>query len=132
VHPDPEKINIDSRHVGKSGHSMTLRSHKNSPIQVNTASKAPKRGVMTDGKKKVTGNTTVKRISLEEYISVISGSVNSALLIYNTSLNSDPGEPTTYQEALNGPERDWWTAASIAEVNNVLIEGHGNSYRKKQ
>ena len=63
--------------IGKSatiagGHHMTLCSHKNSPIEVNvTSTKAPKRAVMTDGKKKVKGNTKVKRITLEDGISII-------------------------------------------------------------
>ena len=38
---------------------------------MNTASKAPKKDVMTDGKKKVTGNTQVQRITLEDGISVV-------------------------------------------------------------
>ena len=45
-----EKPAIESNDVVKSatvkgGHSMTLRSHRNSLMQVNTASKAPKKVV---------------------------------------------------------------------------------------
>jgi len=102
---------------------MTLRSHKNSLIEVNITSKAPKRDVMSDGKRKVTGNTKVQCITLEDGISVIEeekkgnlrGLINSALFIFNTSLNSDPGEPKTDDEALNGP--------CIAEINNFLNRG---------
>jgi len=54
------------------------------------------------------------------------GLVSSALFIFNTSLNSDPGEPKTHEEALNDPERDWWTPASVAEVHNST-EGPGYS-----
>ena len=131
-----EKPAIESNDVVKSatvkgGHSMTLRSHKNSPMQVNTASKAPKKDVMTDGKKKVTGNTQVQRITLEDGISAVEEEkkgqlcdlVNAALFIFNTSLNSDPGEPRTDEEALNGPEKDWWIPACIAEINNFLNRG---------
>ena len=116
----------------KGGHSMTLRSHKNSSLQMNTANEAPKEDVMIDGKKKVTGNTQVQRITLEEGLSVVEeeqkemlrDSINNelinALFIFNTSLNSDPGEPRTDEEALNGPETDWWIPACIAEMNNFL------------
>ena len=94
---------------------MQLQYHKTSPIEITVASKSPSREVMTDGKRKVTGNTKIKRISLEDGISVIEeaqkgnekGLVTSALFIFNASLNSDPGEPKTDDEALNGPERDW-------------------------
>ena len=125
-----DEVNKSTTVVG--GHRMTLRSHKRSPVEVNvTSTKAPKRDIMTDGKKKVTGNTKVKRITLEDGISVIEeeqkgklrGIVNSALFIFNTSLNSDPGEPKNDDEALNGPERDWWLPSSIAEVNNFLDRG---------
>lgn len=114
-----EEVAIKSSDFGKfstvkGGHSMTLRSHKNSPIEVNVTSKAPMRDVVSDGKKKVTGNTKVKRITLVDGIPIIEeaqrgklrGLVNSALFIIYNSFNSDPGEPKTYEEALNGPERD--------------------------
>ena len=133
----PQNVQKAATDVGKTatvagGHRMTLRSHKHSPIEVNdTSTKAPKRDVMTDGKKKVKGNTKVKQITLEDGISVIEeeqkgelrGLVNSALFIFNTSLNSDPGEPKTDDEASNGPEKDWWLPASIAEINNFLDRG---------
>ena len=51
-------------------------------------------------------------------------SINNELInafhIFNTSLNSDPGEPTTDEEALNKPEKDWWVPACIAEMINFL------------
>ena len=60
------------------GHRMTLRSDrmqlrssKSSPIEVNVTSNSPSREIMTDGQRKVTGNTKVKRILLEDGISVI-------------------------------------------------------------
>jgi len=132
-----EKPAIESNDVVKSatvkgGHSMTLRSHRNSLMQVNTASKAPKKsGLVTDGKKKVTGNTQVQRITLEDGISAVEEEkkgklcdlINAALFIFNTSLNSDPGEPRTDEEALEGPERDWWFTACDAEINNFLDRG---------
>ena len=113
------------------GHRMTLRSHKSSPVEINLTQKMPKRDVMTDGKRKVTGNTKVKRITLDDSIIVIeeekkgklNGLITSALFIFNTSLNSDPGEQKTNKEALNGPEKDWWLSACIAEINNFLDRG---------
>lgn len=109
-----EKPAIESNDVVKPAtcrvsHSMTLRSHKNSPIQVDTASKTPKRDVISDGKKKVTWNTQVQRITLENGISVVEeekkgnlrGLINSALFTFNTSR-----EPKTDDEALNGTEKD--------------------------
>ena len=38
--------------------------------------------------------------------------------IYNTSLASDPGEPRTYKQAMNGPERDLWMPAIKSEIAN--------------
>jgi len=70
VYPDTlitsEEVAIESSDVGKSsavkgGHSMTLFSHRNLPIEINVTSKAPKRDTISDGKRIVTGNTRVKR-----------------------------------------------------------------------
>ena len=44
-------------------------------------------------------------------------------LVMHTCIQSDPGEPTRWQDALNGPEREWWLKATIAEFNNFLIRG---------
>ena len=35
-------------------------------------------------------------------------------------IQSDPGEPTRWQDAFNGPEREWWLKSTIAEFNNFL------------
>ena len=87
---------------------------------------------MTDGKKKFNGKTKVQRITLEKRLSVVEeeqkgmlrDSINNelinALFIFNTSLNSDPGKSRTNEEALNGPEKDWWIPACISEMNNFL------------
>jgi len=50
----------------------------------------------------------------------INNDLMNALFIFNTSLNSDPGEPRSDNEALSGPEKDWWIPACIAEMNNFL------------
>ena len=59
----------------------------------------------------------------EEQKGMLRDSINNELvkaLFIFTSLNSDPGEPRTDEEALNGPEKDWWIPACIAEMNNFL------------
>ncbi len=43
--------------------------------------------------------------------------------ILNTSINSDPGEPKSIFEALNGDDKKWWKLSGIAEVNNFLSQG---------
>ena len=43
--------------------------------------------------------------------------------IFNTSINSDPGEPKNIFEALNGDDRKLWKLSGIAEVNNFLSRG---------
>ena len=116
-----------------SGHSMTRRSQtkKTQALELNWVQKNPKRPVMTDGEHKVTGNTIVKRIVLDDSIAVIEeekkrklkGLLNAALFIFNASLSSDPGEPKADDQALNRPERDWWIPACVAEINNFLDRG---------
>ena len=45
-----------------SGHSMTLRSHKNSSLQVNTANEAPKKDVMTDVRRRSLGTQKISAL----------------------------------------------------------------------
>ena len=59
----------------------------------------------------------------EEKKGKLKGSLNTALFIFNVSLDSDPGEPKIDDQALNGPERDWWIPACVAEINNFLDRG---------
>ena len=42
------------------------------------------------------------------------------LMILHACIQSDPGEPTSWKEALYGPERDWWLKSTISEFNNFL------------
>ena len=41
-------------------------------------------------------------------------------LVMHMCIQSDPGEPTRWQDAFNGPEREWWLKSTIAEFNNFL------------
>jgi len=43
--------------------------------------------------------------------------------LFNTAINSDPGTPKSIREALDGPQRQWWIPAVIAEINNFLKRG---------
>ena len=104
---------------------MQTRSMTRNNVEINLAEK---KKVLTDGVNKVTGNTTVRRIEFDDGLAVLeeekkgklSGLINSALFIFNTALNSDPGEPKTDKEALEGPESRWWRPACVAEINNFL------------
>ena len=40
--------------------------------------------------------------------------------ILHTCIQSDPGEPTKWKEAFNGPEREWWIQSATAEFNNFI------------
>ena len=110
---------------------MQTRSSKRKIVEINLAEK---KKVLTDGIHKVTGNTTVRRIELEDGLAVLEeekkgnlgGLINSALFIFNTSLNSDPGEPKNDKEALEGSESKWRRPACVAEINNFLDR---NSWR---
>jgi len=74
-----------------------------------------------DGDHKVTGDTTVITIHLDEGVGIVDASTPKAVnFIFNTSINSDPGEPKSIIEALNGTEKKWWKFSGIAEVNNSL------------
>ena len=90
--------------------------------------------VVTDGTNKVTGDTTVRPLLLDEGVALIENknkgdtTGENVYFIFNTSINSDPGEPTSVHEALTGPESKWWTSPSISEVNNFFQEMHGSSY----
>ena len=87
---------------------------------------------MIDGTNKVTGDTTVRRIEIDDGIMDIEvenkneggaddvSDAKSVHFVFNTSVNSDPGEPTTWEEARDGPESKLWTASTISEFNNFL------------
>jgi hypothetical protein len=40
--------------------------------------------------------------------------------VYNSTLNSDPGEPKSFKEALQGNEKEQWTQSIKNEINNFL------------
>ena len=42
------------------------------------------------------------------------------LFLMHSCIQSDPGEPTSWKEALDGPEREWWTKSITAEFNNFI------------
>jgi len=61
---------------------------------------------------------------LDEGVGIVDASKPKAVnFIFNTSINSDPGEPKTIFEALNGDDKKWWKLSGIAEVNNFLSRG---------
>ena len=39
---------------------------------------------------------------------------------YNTAVQSDPGEPRSFKQAMASEEKEWWTKAIISEINNFL------------
>jgi hypothetical protein len=47
----------------------------------------------------------------------------SAHFVYNASIVSDPGTPTTYREALAGADSKKWHASLLAELNNFTKRG---------
>jgi len=54
----------------------------------------------------VTGDTTVRTIHLDEGVGLVDASKPKAVkFIFNTSINSDPGEPKSIFEALNGADK---------------------------
>ena len=62
---------------------------------------------ISDGVHKVTGDTTVKTIYLDEGVGLVEASnsnpePSAVNFIFNSSINSVPGEPTSVIEALNG------------------------------
>ena len=68
---------------------------------------------VTDGIRKVTGDTTVRTIHLDESVKVLSTQVNrkqSTLVLMR-----DPGDPKTIFEALNGDDKKWWKLSGIAK-----------------
>ena len=40
--------------------------------------------------------------------------------ILNTCIQSDPGEPRNWKEAILGSEREWWIQSITSEFNNFL------------
>jgi hypothetical protein len=47
--------------------------------------------------------------------------------VYNTSLVSDPGEPKSYKQAMNGPEKEKWKESIKQEFDNFLSR---NAWKK--
>jgi len=43
--------------------------------------------------------------------------------VMHACIQSGPGEPTRWKEALEGPEREWWMRAITSEFNNFLKRG---------
>ena len=82
--------------------------------------------ILTDGTNKVTGDTTVTPVVVEDEDEIVGdkadvSSANSANFVFTASLNSDPGEPKDPYEAINHEiDGEWWRASAIAEFNNFL------------
>ena len=51
--------------------------------------------------------------------------------VFNTELASDYGEPTSFKQAVNGPEKVPWLKASKDEVNNFLKRGSWSKVSRK-
>jgi len=45
------------------------------------------------------------------------------MFLMHTCIQSDPGEPTNWKDALNGPEREWWLKSVTSEFNNFISRG---------
>ena len=81
---------------------------------------------LTDGTRVVTGDTVVRRIELADGTADVSAEIEgdttsrSVNFVFNTSLNSDPGEPLTWEESQASSDKEWWSASAIAEFNNFL------------
>ena len=43
--------------------------------------------------------------------------------VIHACIQSDPGQPTKWKDALYGPEREWWLKATRAEFNNIFNRG---------
>ena len=39
---------------------------------------------------------------------------------YNTAVQSDPGEPRSFKQAMQSKEWEWWKKAITSEINNFL------------
>ena len=79
---------------------------------------------VSDGVNKVTGDTVDKTIHMDEGVGIVNETEPREVnFIFNTSINSDPGEPKSIFEALNGSDKKWWKLSGIAEVNNFLSRG---------
>ena len=44
----------------------------------------------------------------------------SKQLVIYSAITSDPGEPTTFEEAWYGPEKDRWRPAIFKEIQNFI------------
>ena len=51
--------------------------------------------------------------------------------VFNTELASDYGEPTSFKQAVNGPQKNQWLQASKDEVNNFLKRGSWSKVSRK-
>ena len=45
------------------------------------------------------------------------------LYLMHTCIQSDPGEPTRWRDALEGDDREWWLQSTTSEFNNFLSRG---------
>ena len=45
------------------------------------------------------------------------------MFLMHTCIQSDPGEPNSWKEALDGTEREWWLKSITAEFNNFIRRG---------
>ena len=68
---------------------------------------------LTDDTRVVTGDTVVSRIELTDGTADVSAKIegdkpsNSVNFVFNTSLNSNPGEPLTWEESQASLDKEW-------------------------
>jgi len=100
-----------------------------SPEGATTRNRALKSALKYGDQYKVTGDMVAKPIVIEDF----AGNEEDGEeeddpekvlnhFLFNTAINSDPGTPYI-GEALDGPQRQWWMPAVIAEINNFLKRG---------
>ena len=76
--------------------------------------------VVTDGQSKVTGNTTVEPLMLDDGLAIIEnnneGDISGGQIhfIFNNTINSDPSEPTSVDKAFSGTDSKWCKLSSIS------------------
>ena len=101
-----------------------------SPEGATTRRRALKSALKPTDQYKVTGDTVAKPVVIEDFAAETEEDGEEEAdpekvlnhFLFNTAINSDPGTPKI-REALDGPQRQWWTPAVIAEINNFLKRG---------
>ena len=54
------------------------------------------------------------------------------IFLMHMCIQSDPGEPTNWKEALNGPEREWWLKSVTSDLIILFVVEIGNLFHLSQ